>query len=343
MDENESFEDKSELTEYKRMGYIHESVFVTILMMYSMWRWFKCSFKNSNVFKDKLRIIGSLLMLISIMSSVLYNYLLFFLGSKVEIDKYEFELVGYAKYEYMYRNVNLFEVLNLTYLISKILRVSSLYMLIGLWGPCLYSYVNNSKYGYEVFASKEINSKIFISKDIFQTSIITFSKIYSVLRIPGTIFLYFKIRDLGVENVVFFESLIHGSELYLCIALMLILKTRHGFLSGYKGLDTISLLGFCVGLFGFLSYSINSIAIPFPISDVIFQVKQSLIFALRTAIDLLLISMFCPIGNQVFDGEDDTNKNYFSETHLKQEKFGFEQDIKYLGTPNEGQVIVCYK
>lgn len=343
MDENDSFEGRSDINEYKRMGYIHESVFVTILMMYAMWRWCKSSFKNSNVFKDKLRMIGSLLMLISISSSVVYNYLLFFLTSKFELDKYEFELVGYTQYVYMYRNINLFEVLNLTYLVSRILRVSSLYMLIGLWGPCLYSYINNSKYGYEVFASKEINSKIFISKDIFQTSIITFSKIYSVIRIPGTIYLYFKIRDLGVENIVFFESLIHGSELYLCIALMLVLKTRHGFLSGYKGLDTISLLGVCVGLFGFFSYSINSIAIPFPISDVIFQVKQSLIFALRTTIDLLLISMFCPIGNQVFDGEDDTNKNHFTETTMTHEKLDFEQEMRPLENPGEGRVIVCYK
>ncbi|KAF9764453.1 hypothetical protein NGRA_0561 [Nosema granulosis] len=343
MEESEIMETKPDFNEYKKTGYIHEAVFITILMVFAVWRWLKSSFKNSNVFQDKLRTIGSLLMLMSIASSLVYNYLLIFLSSKFEIDKYEFELVGYTNYEYMFKNVNLFEVLNVSYLISKILRISSLYMLIGLWGPCLYSYVNNSKYGYEVFASKEINSKIYISKDIFQTSIITFSKVYSVLRIPGIILLYFKIRELGTASIVFFESLIHGSEIYLCIALMLVLKTRHGFLSGYKGLDTISLLGFALGLFGFLSYSINSIAIPFPISDVLFQVKQSLIFALRTTIDLLLVSMFCPIGNQVFDGEDKIRNNLFAQTNIEEEKYGYEKNVKFLDSSESGKVIVSYK
>lgn len=262
----------------------------------------------------------------SILSSAIYNFLLMYLSSQFEIDKYEFELLGHSKHSLIWRHVNLFEVLNVSYLFSKVLRISSLYMLIGLWGPCLYSFINKDKFGYEVFRSRTINSKIYISKDIFQTSIITFAKIYSILRIPLCTFAYFKMRNLEAKNIIFIESFFLGLEIYLCIGFMLVLKTRHGLLSGNKGMDTITLLGVCLGFYGFFTYSLNNIDIPFPINDLIYQIKQSLMFGLRIVIDCLAISMFCPIKNQIFDGNDENNSVFFSETKEPIKKIGFEEE-----------------
>lgn len=102
------------------------------------------------------------------------------------------------------------------------------------------------------------------------------------------------------------------------------LRTKHSFLSGYKGMDTFSLMGLCLFIFAFLNYSINTVSFPFMIDDVTYQIRQSLVFALKLVIDILVVTMICPLTGQVFD-----------EVEPKKEK---EVEISY--TSNE---VVLYQ
>ncbi|WUR03032.1 uncharacterized protein VNE69_03244 [Vairimorpha necatrix] len=303
----------------KRSSYLNELIFCAVLLIYSIWRFSKISKIKPNTYKSRMRNVGSFFIISSIISTFSYNMLYWFLSSKIVLDKSDFELVGFLRYSYMvkYRemNIDLSNLLNVTYLFSKIFRMSSIFMLLGLWGPCLYSFINADDIRNDIYKNAQLHWNLFITRNLFQTSIVSCSKIYSFIRIPIFIFAYNKLRTYGTSSLIFFESFFMSIEIYSCIALFLVLRTKHNFVSGYKGMDTITLLGVCLGLYGFLNYSINCLSFPFAVDYTSHQVIHSLVFALKLVIDLLLVNMFCPMKEQVFDDvenkqEKETRMNF---------------------------------
>ncbi|EEQ82481.1 hypothetical protein NCER_100795 [Vairimorpha ceranae BRL01] len=283
-----------------RACYLNEMIFSTLLLLFTVWRYNKTSSTKISSYKSRLRSVGSFFITSSIFSTCMCNIIIWYLSGYIKLDKYKFERDGFINqtFNLTYKDVqiNLCTLLYVVYMISKILRMSAVFMLIGLWGPCLHSYINTERYD-----STYIRYSIFDSKNLFKTSIVTFSKLYSVFRIPVLIFLYFNLKELNPSTTVFFESLFLSAEIYFCLGLFLVLQTKHNFLIGYKGVDTISLLSMCLGIYGFLNYTINSLTFPFVVSPTSRQVVQSLVFGLRLIIDILIVNMFCPLNGQVFD------------------------------------------
>jgi hypothetical protein len=297
--------------ESRRAGYLNEGIFCALLLIFTLWRSSKVSKTKMSSYKWRLRFLGSFFIIGSVLGTFIYSSLVWFLSRHMSIDKYVFETKGFMNgnydiYLYTYK-INLVELLNVTYMTSKLLRMSAIFTLIGLWGPCIYSFINEGDSIESTSGLGQLNGRGFISKDLFQTSIVTFSKIYSILRIPGLILIFYKLRNLDSDKLVFFESFFLGGEIYLCIGLLLVLRTKHSFLSGYKGMDTFSLMGLCLFTFAFLNYSINTVSFPFMIDDVTYQIRQSLVFALKLIIDILVVSMICPLTGQIFD-EVETKK-----------------------------------
>ncbi|AFN83818.1 hypothetical protein EROM_092040 [Encephalitozoon romaleae SJ-2008] len=190
--------------------------------------------------------------------------------------------------------------------------MSSVFLLIGLWGPCAYSVFNGGDRSFDIFKTSSAGTRTFVAKSMFNTSVVTFSKIYAVLRVPALLYYYYsRSKLMGEKTAIFIESFLLGSEVYLSVALLVILRTKHSFLSEYKSLDSTNLLSFCLMFHGFLTYTINTVAIPFQMTELHYQIEQSLSFGARLILDMLLISMFCPIRDQLFDNfPDKYEKNH---------------------------------
>lgn len=294
MDEESTYTENSKI-----LGYVNEGVFSVLLLGFAFGRTIRSTYPSYNVFRGKLRSLGALFALASIFFSAVYICLIAYLSTKLELDKASIELAGSLRDNYLveYRDfkVDLVYVLNISLIISKVLRMSAVFLLIGLWGPCAYSAFNSGNRSFDIFRTGSSGTRVFIAKSIFNTSVVTFAKIYAILRTPILLYYYYKSGLFGEKTAVFFESFFLGSEVYLSVALLIILRTKHSFLSEHKSLDSTNLLSFCLLFHGFLTYTINTIAIPFEMTDLHYQIQQSLSFGVKLILDILLVSMFCPI------------------------------------------------
>jgi len=268
-----------------------------------------------NIFRGKLRSLGSLFALISIFFSAVCLCLIAYLSMKLGFNKIDVELLGYLDDSYIVKykdfRVDLVYILNISLIISKVLRMSAVFLLIGLWGPCAYSAFNNGSRNFDIFRTGSSNTRVFITKSIFNTSVVTFAKVYAILRTPILLYYYYESNLLGEKTAVFIESLFLGSEVYFAVALLIVLRTKHSFLSEKKSLDSTNLLSLCLLFHGFLTYTINAIVIPFEMTDLHYQIQQSLKFGVRLILDMLLISMFCPIKDQLFDNASEKYEKNF--------------------------------
>ncbi|KMV65382.1 hypothetical protein M970_092040 [Encephalitozoon cuniculi EcunIII-L] len=294
----------------KILSYTNEAVFSLLLLMFAVWRTTRSIMPSYNIFKGKLRSLGSLFALASIFFSGVYVCIVAYLSTRLEIDKAMIELVGGLSASHFMRykafKIDLVYILNISLVASRVLRMSSVFLLIGLWGPCAYSVFNGGDRSFDIFKTSTSGTRTFVAKSMFNTSVVTFSKIYAVLRAPALLYYYYsRSRLMGEKTAVFIESFFLGSEVYLSVTLLLILRTKHSFLSEYKSLDSTNLLSFCLMLHGFLTYTINTVAIPFEMTDLHYQIQQSLSLGTRLILDMLLISMFCPIKGQLFDNSSD--------------------------------------
>ncbi|AFM99097.1 hypothetical protein KMI_01g00080 [Encephalitozoon hellem] len=303
-------EDSDLLYNSKILSYTNEAVFSLLLLMFAIWRSTRSTIPSYNIFRGKLRSLGSIFSLTSIFFSSTCICIIAYLSTKLEIDKPSIELVGglNESYPIIYKGikVDLAYLLNISLIGSRILRMSSVFLLIGLWGPCAYSVFNGGDRSFDIFKTSSAGTRTFVARSMFNTSVVTFAKMYAILRVPALLYYYYsRSRLMGEKTAVFLESFLLGSEVYLSVALLLILRTKHSFLSEYKSLDSTNLLSFCLMLHGFLTYTINTVAIPFEMTDLHYQIEQSLSFGARLILDMLLISMFCPIRDQLFDNFSD--------------------------------------
>ena len=269
---------------------INAFVFYTLTFMFTIWRRNKSTITH-NKFKKQIRCLGSFFIFVTIFSSVLYNSIIYYLNDKIDINKYDFELGGFYKKEYFFNFYNfkldLVEMLNISYMISKIFRMSAVFLLIGLVSPSIYS-----------FNKENLN--------------MSFSRIYSILRIPLLLFIYYKLKTLDYTKLIFFESFILGAEIYICLVFILMLKTKNKILNNNNNMDTLTLLGVVLFLFSFLNYTINSLALPFTYTTEIYDFKNSLVFALKLIIDIIVVCMFCPLKEQIVN-ENEVAKEYTIE------------------------------
>jgi hypothetical protein len=298
-------------------SYVNEAVLTSMVLVFALWRTSRSTLPTYNLFRGKLRSCGTLFAFVSVLCSALYSGLLAFLSTRLPINKSEVELVGRLDETYRigYREIDLVGILNVALVLSGVMRMSAVYLLVGLWGPCAYSAFNNS-IAFDLFKTGVTN--IFITKSVFNTSIITFAKIYAFLRTPALIYFFFSLKDYSDRRTLFFESFFLGSEVYLAVALLIILRTKHSFLSEQKTLDSTYLLNLCLIGHGFLTYTLNTIAVPFEVSAVQGQILKSFGLALRLALDILLIAMFCPIKSQLFDHIPDKAKESYEITKISQ-------------------------
>ncbi|ADM12331.2 uncharacterized protein Eint_092050 [Encephalitozoon intestinalis ATCC 50506] len=314
-------EDDGFLDNTKILSYTNEAVFSLLLLVFAVWRSTRSTMPSYNIFRGKLRSLGSIFALSSIFLSGIYICIVTYLSTKLEIDKANIELVGWldANYPVRYKDfkADLVYLLNISLIGSRILRMSSVFLLIGLWGPCAYSVFNGGDRPFDIFKSSSTGTRTFVAKSMFNTSVVTFSKIYAILRAPALLYYYYsRSRLMGEKTAVFIESFLLGNEVYLSVALLLILRTKHSFLSEYKSLDSTNLLSFCLMFHGFLTYTINTVAIPFEMTDLHHQIQQSLSLGARLILDMLLISMFCPIRDQLFDNSSDRYEKNFEITRI---------------------------
>lgn len=317
MDEESTYTDNA-----KVVGYVNEAVFSLLLLGFVIGRTTRSTFPSYNVFRGKLRSLGSIFVLTSVLFSTIYTFLILYLGTRLEFDKSSIELLGGLRDSYFvkYNNlkVDLVYILNVSLETSKILRMSAVFLLIGLWGPCAYSAFNNGNRSFDIFRTGSSGTKIFIAKSIFNTSVVTFSKIYAILRTPVLVYYYRKSNLFGDKTAVFLESFFLGGEVYLSVAFLIILRTKHSFLSEHRSLDSTNLLSLCLLLYGFLTYTINTIVVPFEMTDLHYQIQQSLKFGIKLVLDMLLISMFCPIRDQLFDNTPERYEKNFEVARISQ-------------------------
>lgn len=269
---------------------LNSLVFNTLSFIFIIWRRHRSAYTN-NKFKKQIRCLGSFFIFVTIFSSVLYNAIIYYLSDKININKYDFEIGGFYKKEYFLNfydfKIDIVEMMNISYMISKIFRMSAVFLLIGLISPSIYS-----------FDKGNLN--------------MSFSRIYSILRIPLLLFVYYKLKSVDYTKLIFFESFVLGAEIYICLVLLLVLKTRNKMLNNYNNMDTLTLLGAALCAFGFLNYTFNSLALPFTYTTEMYDLKNNLVFALKLVIDLIVICMFCPLKEQIVN-ESESTKEYTIE------------------------------
>lgn len=305
----------------KVLSYTNEAVFSVLVLTFAVWRSVRSTVPSYNIFRGKLRSLGSLFALASVFFSAAYICIVAYLCTKLEIDKAGVELSGGLKASYPIRykdvRIDLVYFLNVSLIAARVLRMSSVFLLIGLWGPCAYSVFNGGDRPFDMFRAGVPGARTFVARSMFNTSVVTFAKIYAVLRTPALFYYYYARAGLaGQKTAVFMESFLLGSEVYLAVALLLVLRTKHSFLSEYKSLDSTNLLSFCLMFHGFLTYTINTVAVPFEMTELHHQVQESLGLGVRLILDILLISMFCPIRGQLFDNSSDRYEKSLEITRI---------------------------
>lgn len=288
------------------LEHVNEAVLSLLLLGYSLARAARSSLPSYNVFRGKLRALGSLFALGSVLASTTYICLVAYLSTRFSVDRHAIELVGSLKDTYSVAlrgvRIDLVYVLNVSLALSKILRMSAVFLLIGLWGPCAYSAFNSGGRAIDVLGLSLVRS-------VFNTSVATFAKIYALLRIPALVCYQYQSGLLGEKTAVFFESFFLGSEVYLAVGLLVVLRTKHSLVSERGSLDSTNLLSMCLLLHGFLAYTVNTVAVPFEVSVLHHQILQSLKFGVRLILDMLVVSMLCPIRSQLFDAVSEKSRS----------------------------------
>lgn len=301
---------------------VNEAVFTLLLLGFAVGRSARSTLPSYNVFRGKLRSLGSLFTLTSVLFSAIYICLATYLSTRIDLDKTSVEIVGRLRSSYVvkYRDfkIDLAYILNISLVMSRVLRMSAVFLLIGLWGPCAYSAFNSGGQSLDIVRPGSSGIRTFIAKSMFNTSVVTFSKIYAILRAPALFYYYCQQGLFEEKTAIFLESFLLGGEVYLAVALLIVLRTKHSFLSEHKSLDSTNLLSVCLLFHGFLAYTVNTVSVPFETTDLHHQVLQSLSFGVKVVLDMLLISMFCPVRNQLFDNVSEKHERCFEVARISQ-------------------------
>lgn len=296
-----------------------------------------CSFCIYRIIMNKngsfLRKTGISFFMLSVCSLCIYMFLLIFLGTQMAVSRQEIETIGYLDGEYLYKignkMVNIVQLVNVSYSLQHIFRTSAIYMLIGLWMPCVSAYAlkrrSKLKDHFSLLFLEE-NRKHQMKKfrrTITHESIITLSIIYGFVRIPFAFFIDFYHQDKARASV-FFRSIFYGFENYLCAFFLLILQIKFFSTTEFDGEDSrstenLNILVFALLTNTFLKYTLHILSVPFSISDMSDYVLQKCECISLIIVYLVMSTLLCPLGTQVLENESGENITDWKEEERMEE------------------------
>lgn len=290
-----------------------------------IWRIFKSEhFSIIRLFKGNMRTVGIYFLLLSGLSTIIYNAAIVYLTKYYDIDKGYLEKVGHLEGTHILqiygRKIDIIMLLNWTLTFMNMFKVTALFILIGLWLPCAYNFA--TKKSENVFPTEsEINLNLYshnnLREAISHASIITFSSLYAFLRIPLVILLDINYNYAPEKTMIFYRSVFYGSELYLTVLFFLILETR--FIStlfnkdkeNKKTVENVNLLILLLTVDSFIRYYINIIAIPVEITSFSEHILKKIGFATQATILILLVNFYCPLPLQIYENTESNEKVFW--------------------------------
>ncbi|KAM0674787.1 hypothetical protein GVAV_001606 [Gurleya vavrai] len=309
------------------LGYLDETIFFCLIFTYIFWRMTKSdSFSIMKMIKGNMRSTGIFFLLFSCVCFLLYNFLVVFLSNFYEIDKNYIEKIGHLEgihFAWFFnRKIDLVTIYNISFSLANVFKVSAIFLLIGLWLPCAYSFaISNKEVSNHLQTETELNVLFFSGKESLQSqknlaealshaTIITFSTLYAFFRIPLSILFNLNFEYLPEKKLIFYRSVFYGSELFLCVLFFLILKSRFlGILhknpihdrAEKKSVENVNFLILILMMDALMRYYINIIAMPVELNGLSLHVLRKVSFVVQISIYLLLVSMFCPTSEQIFE------------------------------------------
>jgi hypothetical protein len=310
------------------LEYIDEAAFVFLIFLFMVWRISKSdNYRFSRIFKANIRCVGIIFLFLSGASSVVYYGVLIYLSNFFNIDKSHVERLGALMQHFFVemfdRKIDLVSIMNISLSFSQIFRVSAIFLLIGLWLPCAYSFAIRKKENEDYFRREnDINLLIFSQNDALYThknlanaishaSIVAFATLYAFIRIPPTLLMDLNKFYTNERMAIFYRSAFYGSELYLCALFFVILKTR--FLSNLqnthqrqrcrdKGMvENLNLLIIILAIDAFVRYYFNIISIPIELNGLIIHILKKVAFITQLSLYILMTTMFCPLPAQIYE------------------------------------------
>ncbi|KAM0686595.1 hypothetical protein COBT_002181 [Conglomerata obtusa] len=312
--------------------YIDECVFLSLIFLYTFWRMFKSeNFSLIKLFKGNMRTIGIFFLMFSSIATIIYSGTIVYLSNFYEIDKSYLEKVGHLEGIHLFtlynRKIDLIQVLNIALSYSHILKMSALFILIGLWLPCAYTFaISNKEMNNQMQTENDLNLLFFSGKEsltsqknlaeaLSHATIITFSTLYAFLRIPLSGIFDLNYNYMPEKTMIFYRSVFYGSEIYVCVLFFLILETRFlGILqkttsrnrAEKKPVEHVNFLIILLVLDAFMRYYINIINIPIDLNKLTLHVMKKITFITQVTITLLLTSMFCPLSEQIYEKRNES-------------------------------------
>lgn len=315
--------------------YIDESIFVGALLCYTAWR-IKSRFSIINFFKLRVRETAIFLLFTSIVMSFAYNLSVAYLNKFYIIDKYYLEKIGHLEGVHNIvlfgRNIDLIWILNYSLCVSAMFKICVLFMLISLWLPCAKTFLRNDSLFFEDNESNFKNLDLYAHKSISQAGIITFSTLYSFIRIPISFLLEFNWNYAPEKTMIFYRSVFYGSEIYLGVLFFLILVTRFLSQNSKKPVQKVNLFIALLTIEGFVRYYINIINIPIELNGLTVHVINKVGFITQMAIHLMMINFLCPLEIQIYDSKNKSNKIFLED----KPKTGYSGDNTIVLAKNAG-------
>ncbi|TBU01145.1 hypothetical protein CWI38_2288p0010 [Hamiltosporidium tvaerminnensis] len=316
------------------LDFVDDGVFSTIFLVFVLWRIVKSrKFKFSRFFKGNLRSFGIIFLFFSAISKIIYTYIFIYLAKKMIVNKELIDKMGFMKghsFLYLYnRRFDLVDMFNIGYTLSHVLRISALFLLIGLWLPCAYTFAVKKRKNEikNLNEQKDINLMIFsgnivsispknIADAVSHASIVTFSTLYAFLRVPLSFIVDYNQKSSFFTATVFYRSVFYGFEIYAAVLFLLILEIK--FLSIFRRensqsradknvVENIHLLLIVLLLHSTLKYTINIIAMPIEMGEITLHVIKKIGNVVELILDVLLITMFCPLPTQIFESTNETS------------------------------------
>lgn len=285
-----------------------------------------CTFCIYRVLRSRkssfLRKTGMAFMVVSVCALCAFSFLLVMVGSTGGEDILaDIKRVGYLDGVYVYRlanhSVDVVRLINVCYTLQHTFRTSALFILIGLWLPCVsaYAYRRRSRLKDHLSlllldGSRKSQLRHF-RKTVTHESITTFSVLYGLMRIPLSLFIDFYRPDRE-RATVFFRAIFYGFECYLIAFFILILQIRFFSTAAVddedaRSTESLNMLVLALVANTFLAHTMTILSLPFAISTLTEYVLDRIEEYTLATVYLVMVTLLCPLTAQVL--ERDSNKD----------------------------------
>lgn len=253
---------------------INASILIGLAFLYMLRRFLTSNQYKFNIFKGKVRLIGTWMALISALSMLVFLVLAVFLSLSSPLSRSSIELVKFMNNDSILNFhgfiINLSSFMINALCIAEVLLVSAIFIA-----------VSSAK-------SPTANTK---EQLLIEKPISVFSKIWAFLRIGIWSYLYFNMRKIKEELAVFTEETINVAE-YTLASILLLLITVNG-QKKTTNKDNQNLLLICLVLYGMARHAVSLINFPFAIQEIHLEILMSLRLGLLISIYITLINHLC--------------------------------------------------